>query len=191
MGRIVCILVMFVCCFSYPLYGYDLSPGLHREYYPGGAVHYERNYKDGRKHGLTREFYEDGALKTEVMYVKGKKQGMLKEYYPAGALKSAFEYKDGVLHGVAVKYHENGKLEQESIYADGEPTGKGVKQFHYYDSGRLRYEYVYDKDKGGYRKEYHPNGQLSLEMSIQGWDRYSCKNYDEKGGFVSGECPAE
>jgi antitoxin component YwqK of YwqJK toxin-antitoxin module len=190
MKRSLCVLMLFIGISPNVLFADDKSlSGLQKEYYPNGAVHYERNYTNGEKDGLAKEYYEDGTLKREVSYVLGKMQGTLKEYYPTGVLEATFEFKDNVVHGIVAKYYVTGKLEHESIYEYGQPASKGVKVFKYYDDGSLKYEYSYDKDSGGYRKEYYSNGQMSLDMTIKGWNSYSCKNYDQQGNFVSMECP--
>ena len=162
------LIIIFLCVSSYSVFGDEKSLD-----------------------GVQKEFYENGTLKREVPYVQGKRQGIAREYYPTGVLRATFEYKDDVWNGIVAKYYATGKLEHESIYENGRPNSKGVRIFRYYDDGRTKYEYFYDKDEGGYRKEYYPNGQPSLEMTIEGWNAYSCKNYGEDGHLTSTECPKD
>ncbi len=165
--------------------------GVQRVYYESGAVHYERTFKNGLQDGPSKEYYEDGTVKREVIYVKGKRQGVFNIYHPNGVIKTVYNYVDDLAQGVVNNYDEQGRLRYSCIYIDDKPTKKGVKKFDYFENGQLQYEYYFDEDEGGYSKTYYENGQVALDITIDWYGLYECKNYDRDGNFISDECPEE
>lgn len=74
-------------------------------------------------------------------------------------------------------------------WVNNSPDGnEGMKTWQYYDNGKLKSEYSF-KHGMGYRKDYHENGQLALELNIKNAKLHDCKNYNEIGKLVSTECP--
>ena len=97
---------------------------------------------------------------------------------------------DGVIEGVTKQFNEDGKLTAELTRDRGEFDWWKTKSYDYYANGDLKYEYLYNEKTGeGFRKDYHQNGQLSLELIIKGGKLLDCKNYDEEGNFISADCP--
>ena len=50
----------------------SVKDGIHREYYEGGKLKSEANFKDGKKDGIGKIFDENGKLLQTVQYEKGK-----------------------------------------------------------------------------------------------------------------------
>jgi len=154
---------------------------IRKEFYPNGSVHYERGYKNGEKHGLAKEFNESGNVIREVMYVNGKMHGEFKVYYSSGVLKNLKVYVDELIEGVTKQYNEDGKLTAELTRDRGEMGWWKTKSYDYYPNGNLKYEYLYNqKTREGYRKDFHENGQISLEFNIKAGQFLDCKNYNEE-----------
>ena len=81
----------------------QIPDGVVKEYYETGKVHYERNFKNGKRHGLVKEFYQDGTLRSETKYVDGKK------YESSGVLKKGWTFKDDLSEGISEMSNQKGK----------------------------------------------------------------------------------
>ena len=165
--------------------------GQHQTYYDNGKMQSVSTYVQGIKHGIAKEYYEHGMLKSEVRYHKGKRLGEMKEYYPGGELMRTSQYLNDKLDGLQTKYYRSGKLWLTREYAQGKSTGYGVTSYTYYLDGSVESEYVWNKDDGAVRKEYHTNGQVALQMKIHPGGATECWNYDMLGEFISTECPPQ
>lgn len=193
MTRLTLFLMLFIVIFattSFSENNDDKNVETRKEFYSNGSVHYERGYKNGEKHGLAKEYDESGNVFAEAMYDNGKRHGEFKVYYPSGALKNLKIYVDGLIEGVTKQYNEDGQLTAELTRDRGEEFWWKTKSYDYYTNGNLKYEYLYNqKLSEGYRKDFHENGQVSLEFNIKSGQFLDCKNYDEEGNFVSTDCP--
>ncbi len=139
---------------------------------------------------VKKEYYENGKIHFERTFKDGKLQGEYKEFYPNGVLKNVKIFVAGEVEGVTKQYNENGKLTAELTRDRGQMGWWLTKQYEYYPGGSLKSEYMYNqKTQEGYRKDFYENGQMALEFIIKGQEFLDCKNYDEKGNFLSTECP--
>lgn len=113
-------------------------------FYPSGKISQINGYKDGEFDGMTTSYYLNGNKKNEVNMTAGKDDGYYTAYYP------------------------NGKVETEGWMVNGESQG----EWHYYDElGRITtISNFLDNDLNGYKEEFLPNGQKSIEQKYhRGW----------------------
>ncbi|MDR1832815.1 MAG: toxin-antitoxin system YwqK family antitoxin [Fusobacteriaceae bacterium] len=87
------------------------------EYYPGGALRIEAQYKDDKKDGLYREFFEGGGLLGEVNFAGDKREGLLKQYDAAGKLILEVPYKDDLKEGLMKEYFPTGQVKTEAAFS--------------------------------------------------------------------------
>ena len=76
-------------------------------YYDSGALWWESQYVEGRRHGTERGYYESGALSWETPYVNGEIHGLVKGYYESGALWFEIPYVNGEKHGIEKNYDKD------------------------------------------------------------------------------------
>ena len=74
--------------------------GIHRGYWPGGALKFEYRYHNGLSEGVQREWFEDGSPFTEFNYVKGHEAGLQRMWTSYGKLRANYVVKNGRRYGL-------------------------------------------------------------------------------------------
>lgn len=112
------------------------------------------------------EFYpETGSLKLEEHKDWGK------EYYLNHSIKAEWKNKD-YERGDYIEYHENGKVKMRCNYLDG--INRDGLMYKYFDDGKIKELWSYNKGKRIFVKKYFPSGVLKTEWL-----------YDVKGKEIS------
>lgn len=161
-----------------------LPDGLHVTHYKNGQVHYEENYKKGKRNGLTKIYYPNGKLLMEKAYKDNKLDGELKMYGTNGKLKVYESYRQGLRDGAFQNYYDAGNLREEKVYKNAKLISLKRYQLNsdpiveenykndkkdgfvriYFADGKLQSEKYYKADQlDGYSKIYYAGGQLSEE----------------------------
>lgn len=71
--------------------------GIIKDYYTGGKVKAETEYKDGKKNGIRKVYHENGSLMAEQYYKNDKPESTGKGYYGNGKILHEDIYKAGRL----------------------------------------------------------------------------------------------
>ena len=105
-----------------------LKQGEWLEFYPGGAIKTERNYRNDLLHGYYKEYDERGRLLVTLLYDNGKVTGteidnsaeidIENRYDEAGKLIYSGPFKEGVPVGIHREYNSDGTVRIASIYND-------------------------------------------------------------------------
>lgn len=74
--------------------------------------------------GLRKEYYPGGKLKSEINYRQSVRDGMCRLYYDNGQLQASGNYRDGLKEGTWLMYNENGMLTSEETYMQGNLLSK-------------------------------------------------------------------
>lgn len=135
-----------------------IHDGIIKEYYEGGELKEEINYKNGKREGISRWYYETGVLKGARNYKADKLDGIIKWYYDTGSLGTDFNYKNGKLEGLTKLYWENGNIKAEHYYENGKREGINKQ---YYNSGELRFIYTFKNGRRISKETYGRSGNLS------------------------------
>jgi len=141
-----------------------IPDGVAKEYYKGGKLSADYNYRDGKLGGITKFYYEDGKMRGESNYYNGTLEGKTRYYYTTGALSGEWNYKNGKLEGMTTLYWGNGKIKAQRSFEDGKQDGVSKK---YYDSGKLQYEEAYVDGRIISKKEYNKAGVVILNQNYQ------------------------
>lgn len=156
----------------------------HKEYYRDGALKYDGQYLNGKRHGQGKQYRSDGTLEVEGQYrdglpcgtgrlyykdgkslryegeyQNGKACGKGTEYYQSGGVKYRGEYRNGWWHGTGRKYREDGTLSYTGAFQNGKWHGQG--KWYREKNGALYYEGAFvDGERNGTGKEYREDGTL-------------------------------
>lgn len=184
----------------------EIPDGVATEYYPGGQIKYQENFKDNMRQGESTEYFEDGKTKQVLNFIDDKLEGLRTTYYPTGKLSAEIMYKDGKHNGIAKRYFPEGNLAQESTYKDGEmegplktyyPNGQlqrqaivknlhdvGISKF-YYENGQLQAEF--DNDQKSISKVYYEDGSIHGIINYNENGKVVGREYDRHGNLVNEE----
>ncbi len=98
------------------------------EFYPGGAIKTERNYRNDLLHGYYKEYDERGRLLVTLLYDNGKVTGteidngaeidIENRYDEAGKLIYSGPFKEGIPVGIHREYNSDGTVRIAKIYND-------------------------------------------------------------------------
>lgn len=138
----------------------DEIDGAAKQYYAGGPLRTELNFKAGKRHGKGRDYGYDGKLFSEYEYVEGKANGPYVSYFSHGQVQVKATYVNDEYHGAYKRYYSNGKLSQEGEYVNGYSTGLWK---YYHRNGRLSYSGRFDAKGMGIGEwlYYDSRGQLT------------------------------
>lgn len=151
------------------------------DFYPGGAIKTERNYRDDQLHGYYKEYDERGKLLVTLLYENGKVTGtdidnsaqidIENRYDDSGRLIYSGPFREGVPVGIHREFNTDGSVNNARIYNDnGVLISEGIvdeggnrrgpwKDFS--PSGGLTAEGIYtDSRRTGTWKFYNPDGKL-------------------------------
>lgn len=140
-----------------------------RHFYPSGKLHTEVDSA-----GNYRQYFENGTLAMEFTEKDGKKIGDEKIYFSNGKPKSILKYKDGVCYH-RDDYHDNGSIASackivreperreicQTFYKSGKPKTVTDDDGHYtdyYESGKVKRDFVYRGDTLVEEREYYETG---------------------------------
>jgi len=98
------------------------------EFYPGGSIKSERNYRDDILHGYYKEYDERGRLLVTLLYDNGRVTGteadnsaeidIRNRYDESGRLVYSGPYKEGIPVGIHREYNPDGSISNARIYND-------------------------------------------------------------------------
>ena len=134
-----------------------IPDGIVKEYYEGGELLAEYNYKDGKLEGLSKGYYANGVFRGEWNYKGGKLDGVIKAYDDKGNLNYEITYKDDVLNGLGKYYRENGTVFYDWHFKDGQKEGISRR---YYEDGKIQIEETYKDGQVIGTKRYDRKGEL-------------------------------
>jgi antitoxin component YwqK of YwqJK toxin-antitoxin module len=156
-----------------------MKQGRWMDFYEGGNVKWEGEFKNDLKNGYFKEYSKEGNLITTQKYIDGilqeeveelAKLDIKTEYYSTGKPKIIASYKNNVPEGVRREFSPEGEIVAGYIFKTGIIIGEGIineagikdgpwKEF--YPNGNVKSTGIYDKGKRtGEWKFFHPNGQL-------------------------------
>jgi antitoxin component YwqK of YwqJK toxin-antitoxin module len=105
-----------------------LKQGEWLEFYPGGAIKTERNYRNDLLHGYYKEYDERGRLLVTLLYDNGKVTGteidnsaeidIENRYDESGKLIYSGPFKEGIPVGIHREYNSDGSVRIAKIYND-------------------------------------------------------------------------
>ncbi|TXH17226.1 MAG: hypothetical protein E6R03_04290 [Hyphomicrobiaceae bacterium] len=101
-------------------YPFDMDNGRAVCYHDNGAVKWEGEYRDGKRHGRWAEYHENGTVSLKGEYLNGKQHGLEVAYYEDGSVMYKYQYVNGKKSGRWAEYREDGTVRQERRYANGE-----------------------------------------------------------------------
>jgi len=158
-----------------------LKQGEWLEFYPGGGLKTERNYRDDQLHGYYKEYDERGRLLVTLLYENGKVTGtdidnsaeidIQNRYDDSGKLVYSGPFREGTPVGIHREYNPDGTVKNSRIYNDNgllisegivdeEGNRKGPWK-DYSSSGSVIAEGVYTESRRtGMWKFYNPSGKL-------------------------------
>lgn len=98
---------------SWTYYTTEQTPKMEIEYDDAGLIS-----------GLVKEYYPGGALMTETQFRNGQANGMMVSYYESGIKKMQCGMKDNNMNGKAIFYDATGKVQQAMDLKYGEDKDK-------------------------------------------------------------------
>lgn len=184
--------------------------GVHLKYHPNGKESYKVAYKEGKRDGRELFFSQEGKLLGEGFYQLGLPTGKhwrnhengnlafsaefddqgkllrpIEEFYENGNRKASYTFVDQKLHGNCCEWYENGAIKSEYHYVHGDFEG-AQKEYYPHEVGEtplLKMKTFYrNKVQDGLYEEWHPNGQIAVQVSLQGGVRHGpSKEWFENG----------
>lgn len=178
------ILILFVLILWVPAFAQNDTINYKKEYYPGGEIKNETQYKENKADGASISYFTNGNISTISFFRNGRnlnydlkfteniKAIITKTYYPDGKVKSyrysgATDY--GKSHLFIKDYYDNGNLFRMSFLKDG-ISPVGVEEY-YYQNGTIAYQLewpgVTENNKhirNGVWKQYAESGLLKAEL---------------------------
>jgi antitoxin component YwqK of YwqJK toxin-antitoxin module len=158
------------------------------EFYPGGNIRVEKNYRNDLLHGYYKEYDERGKLVVTLLYEEGKVTGtdidtgadieIVNKYDDNGRLTFSGPFKAGVPVGIHREYTESGSIKGARIYND---------------NGLLISEGIVDEagNRNGAWKDFSPEGVVTAEGAYADnrrtgqWKFYSPSGKLEQAGSYS------
>jgi uncharacterized protein len=153
-----------------------VQTGIQRQFYTNGQLMYESlltQLENLNHQQYYKQYYLNGALKEEVRPEWGKK------YYESGELFAIWNSVNYIIVGEYVERHQNGSLKMKVNYTDGNRDGLMYK---YFENGKLKELWNYDKGKRKFVKKYFENGNLKTEWLYDGQGNEMSKAYYDKNG---------
>ncbi len=158
-----------------------LKQGEWIDFYPGGGIKTERNYRDDQLHGYYKEYDERGRLLVTLLYENGKVTGtdidnsaeidIQNRYDDSGKLIYSGPFREGTPVGIHREYNPDGTVKNSRIYNDnglliseGIVDEEGNRRGPWKDfsaSGSVIAEGAYtDSRRTGIWKFYNQSGKL-------------------------------
>jgi len=167
-----------------------LRQGKWLDFYPGGNIKAEKNYRDDKMHGYYKEYDQKGKLIVTLLYDNDKVTGtdiengadieIVNKYNDKGRLIYSGPYKEGVPVGIHREYNGDGVVILSKIYND---------------RGLLVSEGIVDEqeNRNGSRKDFSAEGDIIAEGSYNDnrrtgtWKFYSpAGKLEQVGTFSNG-----
>lgn len=168
------------------------TEGLAREWYPGGQLKVEGEYRNATPVGEHRAFHPDGSRKSVRIYVKDERSaGLSIEWDAVGKLRElrcaaqSLSKLDVELcgHGQArtVELHDQrGQLSERRTLQGGRVS----RSEHFDREGKLRGSVDFQAE-GRVERELHPNGELARELVVEGGYRTQERTWYMNGALKS------
>jgi antitoxin component YwqK of YwqJK toxin-antitoxin module len=174
------------------------------DYYPGGKMKTNGQYKDNYRTGRWTFYRENGKVEQVGVYNLGRPHGLWTWYYEDGSILREEEFFNGKEDGNFIEYSQQGNIITKGIYIDGEKEGEwyyregdhieignyitGLRDGrwkYFYSDSTLKFEgYFIQGNPDGKHKLYHQNGNLKEERYyVMGIRERSWKKYDELGNL--------
>lgn len=165
-----------------------LKQGEWLEFYPGGNIKVEKNYRNDQLHGYYKEYDERGKLLVTLLYEDGRVTGtdidagedieIVNRYDENGRLKFSGPFKEGIPVGIHREYNQDGSVSGAKIYND---------------NGLLISEGIVDEsgNRNGAWKDFSPEGIVIAEgvyyenRRTGTWKFYSSTGRLEQAGSYS------
>jgi antitoxin component YwqK of YwqJK toxin-antitoxin module len=141
-----------------------IKHGQERNWYPGGALHWEREFRYGKPTGVWRSWYENGKPRTECFYFGPEVERTMTFWREDGKLTAQGPACDGARRGAWKFWWSNGQLAEQGEYRGG--LREGVWQAWSEDGGR-RYERVYEKNVRVSQRELERAAAAALDAAPQ------------------------
>lgn len=165
--RAIHLLLLVVACAVFPYSaGAQSEKKVFKEHFPNGNTKTEGTLDEqGEKTGVWTEYYKGGEILSEKEYRNGLFHGKNKTWYRNGHLLAEGEYRNGTPHGRFAEFDEKGRIMEEKFFDDGAMHGTHII---YFASGEVNEKINYNRGKlHGVLKTYYPNGKL---LSQQQYD---------------------
>lgn len=150
------------------------------EYFDNGKLKSLKNFAEGKRNGKQESYLDNGFKEEESEYDNGLKV-MLKDYHNNGKLARSVIFNANGRNGVDEYFDRKGMPTRKATYVDGRQNGLETR--YHYNSNQKYVEEEYKNDvQDGIYKEYHANGDLSVDgRFVQGQQEGLWKYYDESG----------
>ena len=99
------------------------APDTRRVWYPSGQLAESRPFSRGKETGIHRGWWPDGAMHFTYAYHEGLLEGTSREWYPSGALWREQHYRAGHEDGLQRLYWEDGRVRASYVVRDGRRFG--------------------------------------------------------------------
>lgn len=135
-----------------------IKHGVERIWYPGGALHWEREFRYGKPTGIWRSWWENGKPRTECYYFGPDVERTMTFWREDGKLQAQGPACDGSRRGRWKFWWSQGQLSDEGEYRGG--LREGVWQA-WSEDGKRRSEIVYEKNVRVSRRELEPDVEIA------------------------------
>ena len=133
-----------------------MNHGVERIWYPGGALHWEREFRYGKPSGVWRSWWENGQPRTECYFFGPDVERTMTFWREDGKLQAQGPACDGSRRGKWKFWWRDGQLSDEGEYRGG--MREGVWQA-WSEDGQHRFEIVYQRNVKVSKRELAPATQ--------------------------------
>jgi antitoxin component YwqK of YwqJK toxin-antitoxin module len=105
-----------------------------------GSLRIRESYRNGKLDGTTRNYYPGGEISEEVEWKQGVKEGSWKQYYENGVTRLSGNYKNNLLNGAYEVYFTNSTIKIRGTYLENKSNGIW---YYYDDAGNEIYSLEY------------------------------------------------
>ena len=185
-------------------YSENIKSGIEQVFDEKGNIKEQFTYKNNIKDGEARTFYPTGKLHKIIPFVNNKEEGKGKEYAEDGRLITNTMYRNGFIYSEEIINRYNGAGQRTGIWKDLHPNGV-IKEEGNWTSDKRNGVFKFFNKKGelermekyengvlisndnetsmiDIRKEFHPNGTVSLEGGYSNGKKHGTfREYNENG----------
>jgi len=142
--------------------------GRYVEFYEGGQEFVRGEFADNKRTGQWSYFNKDGSVAKEGSYSNGQLHDKWTYYRKNGDKVREAEYEEGIKHGTWNYYSTDGKMViRELSFVDGKMSGL-AKQWHANGQLSLEVDFVNDLIHGQRRRWYDTGEKQSIEHYKEG-----------------------
>ena len=119
--------------------------------------------KEGKIDGLYVEYYLGGSIKSQSNFKNGILDGKYSKFYENNLLMEEYYYKNGLMEGERILNWRNGNLKEKNFFKRGAMTG--ASEF-YFSNGNRRKIISFDVNgrRDGEWIDYNSDGKLKLKV---------------------------